>query len=79
MLAEFDRSDFPIGCRILSQPFFLDEQDWISVPANWSPNIVSFKTYNTGDAEGLALCEAVDDRLSRRPFPGIAEEQVRFG
>ena len=24
-----DRSDFPIGCRILTQPFFLDEPDWI--------------------------------------------------
>ena len=70
-----DRSDFPIGCRILTQPFFLDEPDWIPVPANWSPNIVSFKTYNTGDAEGLALWEAVNDRLIRRPFPGIAEEE----
>ena len=74
-----DRSDFPIGCRILTQPFFLDEPDWIPVPANWSPNIVSFKTYNTGDAEGLALWEAVNDRLIRRPFPGIAEEKARFG
>ena len=48
-----DRSDFEIGCRILTQPFFFEEADWIPVPASWSPNIVSFKTYNTGDAEGL--------------------------
>ena len=48
-----DRSDFEIGCRILTQPFFFDERDWIPVPPSWSPNIVSFKTYNTGDAEGL--------------------------
>ena len=74
-----DRSDFPIGCRILTQPFFLDEADWIPVPANWSPNIVSFKTYNTGATEGLALWEAVNDRLSQRPFLGIAEKQARFG
>ncbi len=74
-----DRSDFPIGCRILTQPFFLDEPDWIPVPANWSPNIVSYKTYSTGDAEGLALWEAVNDRLSRRPFPSMAEGQARFG
>ena len=74
-----DRSDFPIGCRILTQPFFLDEPDWIPVPANWSSNIVSFKTYNTGTAEGLALWEAVNDRLSQRPFPGLAEKQARFG
>ena len=25
---------------------------------SWSPNIVSFKTYNTGNADGLALWEA---------------------
>ena len=74
-----DRSDFEIGCRILTQPFFFDEADWIPVPQSWSPNIVSFKTYNTGDAEGLALWEAVNDRLSRSQFPGLAEEKARFG
>ena len=41
--------------------------------------IVSFKTYNTGEAEGLALWEAINDRLGRQPFPGMAEEQARFG
>ena len=60
-----DRSDFEIGCRILTQPFFFDEADWIPVPPSWSPNIVSFKTYNTGDAEGLALWDAVNERLNR--------------
>jgi hypothetical protein len=66
-----DRSDFEIGCRILTQPFFFEERDWISVPTNWSPNIVSFKTYNTDDAEGLALWEAVNGRFNRLPFPGM--------
>ena len=74
-----DRSDFPIGCRILTQPFFFDEPDWMPVPASWSPNIVSFKTYNTGDAEGLALWEAVSDRLSRQTIQGIGEEAARYG
>lgn len=74
-----DRSDFEIGCRILTQPFFFDEADWIPVPQSWAPNIVSFKTYNTDDAEGLALWEAVNDRLSRPKFPNMAEEQTRFG
>jgi putative restriction endonuclease len=74
-----DRSDFEIGCRILTQPFFFDEADWLSVPASWSPNIVSFKTYNAGDAEGLALWDAVNDRLNHWKFPRIAEAQARFG
>ena len=38
-----DRSDFVVGCRILTQPFFLPEADWIPVPTSWAPNIVSFK------------------------------------
>ena len=74
-----ERSDFEIGCRILTQPFFLDEADWIAIPPSWSPNIVSFKTYTTGDAEGLALWDAVNDRLNRPKFSGMAETQARFG
>jgi len=62
-----DRSDFAVGCRILTQPFFLEEPDWIPVPKSWSPNIVSFKTYDTGDAEGLALWDVVNERLARSP------------
>jgi len=73
-----DRSDFAVGCRILTQPFFLEESDWIPVPTSWSPNIVSFKTYDTGEAEGLALWNAVSERLAMPPrfSTGMAE---RFG
>jgi putative restriction endonuclease len=74
-----DRSDFEIGCRILTQPFFLAERDWILVPTNWSPNIVSFETYNTGNADGLALWEAVNDRLGRLQDASVPSEQARFG
>ena len=74
-----DRSDFEIGCRILTQPFFFDKSDWIPVPRSWKPNIVSLKTYNTGDSEGLELWNTVNDRLSRTDFLGIAEEQARYG
>jgi len=74
-----DRSDFEVGCRILTQPFFFAESDWIPVPASWSPNIVSFKTYNTDNAEGLALWETVNGRLSRPQMASMTEEQVRFG
>ena len=74
-----DRSDFEIGCRILTQPFFFEERDWLPLPPSWSPNIVSFKTYSTGDAEGLALWEAVSDRLSQPQFTGMAEPTAHFG
>src|SRR5882672_6417790 len=68
-----DRGDFEIGCRILTEPFFFAEQDWIAVPASWSRNIVSFKTYGTAEADGAALWDAVHQRLGRASFPGLAE------
>jgi putative restriction endonuclease len=74
-----DRSDFEIGCRILTQPFFFAEADWIPVPMSWAPNIVTLKRYNTGSAEGLALWEAVNDRLNRPQMAGMAEPQARYG
>src|SRR5450631_4269859 len=73
-----DRSEFAIGCRILTQPFFFEEADWIPVPLSWSPSIVTFKTYDTGDAEGLALWQAVGVRLSRSAVP-LLDDGARFG
>ena len=57
---------------------FFEERDWITVPPSWSPNIVSFKTYNTGEADGLALWESVNARLNRFETPGLSESP-RFG
>jgi putative restriction endonuclease len=73
-----DRSDFAIGCRVLTQPFFLPEQRWIPVPASWSSNIVSFKGYSTEEADGLMLWKAVQSGLASPPV-GFAEEQPRYG
>ena len=76
---EIDRSDFPIGCRILTQPFFFEEEDWLPVPKSWARNIVAFKTYNTRDDEGLDLWNAVRDRLNRQPLSSITEQRPRYG
>src|SRR4051794_24032890 len=56
------REDFAIGCRIVTQAFFLPEAAWLPVPG-WARNIVSFKTYTTDDRDGLRLWEAVQDAL----------------
>ena len=74
-----DRRDFEIGCRILTQPFFFEERDWIAVPSSWAPNIVSFKTYSTADAEGLTLWEMINSRRTHPSIPGLAEAPARFG
>ncbi|MCB1635372.1 MAG: HNH endonuclease [Xanthomonadales bacterium] len=73
-----DRSEFDIGCRILTQPFFFDERDWIPVPKTWSPNIVSLKTYDTSTDEGKALWDAISQRMNWASSTSIAEAE-RFG
>ena len=73
------RRDFDIGCRILTQPFFFDESDWITPPHSWAKNIVTFKTYNSGDDEGLNLWLAVQDRRHRQADARIAEPSARYG
>ncbi len=74
-----DRTNFEIGCRILTQPFFLEERDWIDPPASLSKHVVAFKTYTTSDEEGAALWEFAHDRLSGTTPFGVAETQARFG
>jgi putative restriction endonuclease len=51
-----ERTDFVIGCRILTQPFFLPENEWFE-PPNWPPHFQGFKTYSTDDPDGLLLWE----------------------
>ncbi len=66
--------DFRIGCRILSPAFFLDEREWMAPGENFSPNIVSFKSFDTDEAERR--------RLWNRVSPWITADQgeeARFG
>ena len=72
-------TDFPVGCRILTQPFFLSEQEWIPVPDNWAKNIVSFKTYNTDEADGARLWDTMSARLIRSASDGATEPAARYG
>jgi HNH endonuclease len=74
------REDFQIGCRILTQPFFLNKVDWLPVPASWSANIVTFKTFTTDEAEGRELWDALVDRTLELSTSGLsAGPQARFG
>jgi putative restriction endonuclease len=62
-----ERDDFIIGCRILTQPFFLDRAQWIAVPKSFALTTVTFKTYSTEDLEGQALWQAVQPALQGLP------------
>jgi len=73
-----DKVNFSIGCRILTQPFFFDERDWLPVPPSWSPNIVVLKTFDTAAGDGQALWNAVSERLPS-VMPAAEEPMHRFG
>src|ERR1700731_1059075 len=85
-----ERDDFVIGCRILTQPFFLDRERWLPVPRNFDLRTVTFKGYSTAEHEGRQLWDAVRDALGDFPknHPGVETPpqtpyevalQVRYG
>src|SRR6476659_6329637 len=65
------RQDYMIGCRILTQPFFFPETQWIAVPPSWSPAIQQGRTYDTSDSDGRHLWEAVLEREAQLPAAPI--------
>jgi len=53
-----------IGCVVLAQPFFLDEDNWVPVPADWAKNIVRGKHYELNSEAGSRLWQQVASRMS---------------
>jgi putative restriction endonuclease len=71
------RQDYMIGCRILTQPFFFPEHQWIPVPASWSPHIQQGRTYDTSEHDGRRIWDAI---LERNAVQSTAPIQIpRFG
>ena len=75
-----------IGCTILTEPFFFAESDWIPAPRDWSPNIVSGKTYDSESDVGREIWQRVSELLLRYDRPGeqpptrvIVEEGGLYG
>ena len=74
------RANYHIGCRILTQPIFLDETQWIPVPKSWSRNIVVGRTFSTDEEDGRRLWEKIETGLTAATLsPGLAEAPTRFG
>lgn len=74
-----------IGCIILTQPFFWPQSDWIPAPADWKPNIVQGKTYDTSELIGRRLWSEVQERLYKHsaeisePAVISEDEGARYG
>ena len=76
-----------IGCIMLQEPFFFEEDEWIPVPSDFSLSIVQGKGYDTNEEIGLKLWQEVGERLERlaakmiSPGPALtaAAETARYG
>lgn len=75
--------DPQIGCIILTQPFFLEESDWIPVPESFKKNIVTGKSYESSEQETAYLIDALRGRIPAGAAPGAlnaaAEPAERYG
>lgn len=75
--------DPEIGCTIITSPFFLPKENWISNPIGWSGNIVQGKYYDTTKADGLSLWNSVHENLSnilvQNTHTLVKEPTARYG
>jgi putative restriction endonuclease len=55
--------DSPIGCIILSSPFFFPAAEWIPLPTDYSPSLMQGKTYDATEGIGRELFERVSVHL----------------
>ena len=57
-----------IGCIILSDPVFFDENDWLQLPQDWSKNIVVGKTYSMSEGIGKEYWKNIEVILKKKQF-----------
>jgi len=69
-----------IGCTLLTDCFWLPEDEWLDQPADWSPNIVQGKCYEPAVGEGERVWKQIQERLKAMPLePGMVQEPERYG
>ena len=69
-----------IGCTLLTDCFWLPEDQWIDQPDDWSSAIVKGKKYDPYSGPGLRVWQQIQERLRARPVaPGDEQEQDRYG
>ncbi|MGI8999028.1 MAG: HNH endonuclease [Candidatus Limnocylindria bacterium] len=68
-----------VGCLVLVEPFFVDESEWIAPPADWAPNIVQGKGYDSEAGEGARIWSQVQLALGRRMPIEHAVAEDRYG
>lgn len=62
-----------IGCILLVQPTFLDEEEWVSPPSNWPARTQSYIGYDLETGEGARIWS---ECLARRPSAPSASDRA---
>ena len=69
-----------IGCTLLTDCFWLPEEQWIDQPKDWSRGIVQGKRYEATTGEGARVWQKVQGLLRALPFsPREGEVDDRYG
>jgi putative restriction endonuclease len=69
-----------IGCTLLTECFWLPENDWIDQPANWSGAIVQGKRYQPDEGDGVRVWHEIQLRLrSRASADSVVKDSDRYG
>lgn len=74
---EHSLEDYPIGCILLQEPFFLPEQKWIPVPTDWKMSIQQGRRYDLTVEPGLSLWQELRGVMTHTSE--IHEERARYG
>lgn len=72
-------ADYVIGCILLAEPTFWDEEDWIPGPPGWKPQIVRGSGYDLTTEPGRGLWAQVVERLAARGVARDSGAPVEFG
>ncbi len=70
------RGDGPIGCNVLANPFFFDQEEWIADLPDWSSNIVRGKMYDTAEGAGQEIWHNVQQRMKLKPLEKVSNDKV---
>lgn len=68
-----------IGCIILSRPFFLEEPDWLEVPADYAKSLVQGKRYSALSGDGKLLYDTVLATRATLPTGKVLEHITAGG
>jgi putative restriction endonuclease len=63
-----------IGCLILTNPVFFDDDEWIALPEDWNNSIMVGKAYDDTNEIGADLWDQVQQRLEKKHFFDTASD-----